>query len=520
MAVLMAAVGCGKGNFSEASRAGAELVFVNPSAVSPTSLDPARIQDSPTRVLMQNVYEGLVRYGENSEIQPALAESWEIEDGGKSYVFKIRENAKFHNGQDVTAEDVKWSLERASNPKLGSPTATGYLNDIIGFAEVAAGKATELAGVEVVDRKTVRIRIDANRPYFLGKLSYNPACVLPKGVAGETEIASIEQAIGTGPFRLEKIVPDQSITFSAFEDYHSGAPAIAKMSVPIIVDGTTRLNKFRAGESDVIFLEQQDIPAILKDPEFAPKLKRSPSPGVFYLGLNQVAYKPFADVRVRKAFALAIDRQRVAETNLGLPLANNFVPPGIPGHREGMNGFPYDPEQARRLLAEAGFPNGKGLPPLEITYRDSRADSKLLAVSAATDLKKNLGVPVQSRALEWRTLLERRNAKQLPFYVGSWFADYLDPQNFLSILLMSDADQNNDGYRNETFDRLCRQADVELDPETRISLYQQAEDVLIADVARIPVYYPQDSYLVSDRFEGVRVNAFQLMDSSKVRPRP
>ena len=468
---------------------------------------------------MQNVYEGLVRYGENNEIQPAIAESWTIEDEGKSYVFKIKANAKFHNGKDVTAEDVKWSLERACNPKLGSPTVTGYLNDIVGFSEVNSGKQTDLTGVEVVDSTTVRIRIDANRPYFLGKLTYIPASVLPKGVAGETEIGTAEQAIGSGPFKMGEIVPNQTITLHAFADYHSGKPEIETMSVPIILDGATRLNKFRAGESDVIFLEQQDIPAIQKDKELAAKLKRSPSPAYYYLGLNQVAYKPFKDQRVRKAFALAIDRKRIAEVNLGLPYADTFVPPGIPGYREGLDSFPFDPETARKLLADAGYPGGKGLPPIELTYRDSRADSKLMAVASASDLKKNLGVQVQSRALEWRTLLERRNAKQLPFYVGSWFADYLDPQNFLSILLMSDADQNNDGYVSSEFDRLCKLADVSLDPYERIRLYQQAEDVLIQDVARIPVAYAQDSYLVSDRFEGIRVNSFQLMDSSKVRPK-
>ena len=478
---------------------------------SPTTLDPGKVQDVDTGDLIQNLYEGLVSYSEENKIIPQLAEGWTMEDGGKTYVMKLRANAKFHNGRDVTAEDVKFSLERNSDPEFASPTAGSYLADIVGFAEKFEGESDGISGLVVVDSKTIKITIDKPRPYFLGKLTYPCAFIVAKETAKDEEINDVTEVIGTGPFKLAKYDKDQQLEMTPFEDYYLGPPKIGKLVRPVIKDASTRLLKYRNNELDILTLERQDLPAVESDAKLKAELKAVDRPAIYYIGMNQGLYAPFKDVRVRKAFAMAINRAKIAGDIIHLPEAKGFIPAGIDGHRSDIKGIPFDPATARDLLAQAGYPGGKGLPPLTITYREGRPDSQLLAVSTVTDLKKNLGVEVATRAMEWRTFLEARNAKKLQFVGLRWFADYLDPENFISFLLTSKAVENRDGYSNAKVDDLCARADVEPDAEKRRAMYQEAEDLLLEDAARIPAYFGRDMILVKPQVKGLRTNLFGTM---------
>lgn len=507
--------GCGKGGFSQRASAGAGDTLRIAMHTQPTTLDPALVQDVDTGDLVQNVYEGLVAYGEDNKIEPRLAESWTVENGGKTYVFKLRD-AKFHNGRPVTAADFKWTFERNAAKTLASPTTLGYLGDIVGIGAVGDGKAKEISGVTAPDDKTLRITLDKPRPYFLGKLTYPCAFVLAKEVVKGGEMKTVEESVGTGPFKMAAYVPAQQVELQANESYWGGAPAIKRFLRPVVVDAQARLGKYRNGELDVLTLERQDLAAVQNDPGLKVQLTSQPRPAIYYLGMNQVAYAPFKDKRVRRAFAMAINRKKIADDLVGLPYAAGYLPPGVPGSRETATGIPFDPAGARALLAQAGFPEGKGLPSLTIHYRDGRPDSQLLAVAAAQDLKKNLNVDVQPRSLEWRAFLEARNQDKLPFYGASWYADYLDPQNFLSFLLATGANENHDGYSNPAFDELVNQADTMEDGPDRLRVYNAAEDLLLADTARIPVYFGKDMVLVAPRVKGLRSNLFGLMPMGKV----
>ncbi|CAN5448933.1 ABC transporter substrate-binding protein [soil metagenome] len=512
--------GCGKGGFSQRANAQAGDTLRVSLATQPTTLDPAMVQDVDTGDLMQNIYEGLVAYGQDNKIIPMLAESWTVEDGGKTYVFKLRD-AKFHNGRAVTAADFKWTFERNAQKKLASPTTLGYLGDIVGIKEVGDGKAKEISGISAPDDHTLRITIDKPRPYFLGKLTYPCAFVLAKEAAPPTsEIKDVAASVGAGPFKMAKYIPAQQVELAANESYWNGAPAVKRYLRPVVIDAQARLSKFKNGEIDVLTLERQDLAAVQKDPKLKDQLVEQPRPAIYYLGLNQKAYAPFKDKRVRRAFAMGIDRKKIAEDLVGLPYAPGFLPPGVPGARENVAGIPFDPAGARTLLAQAGFPNGKGLPELTISYRDGRPDSQLLAVSAAQDLQKNLGVQAQPHVMEWGAFLDARNKEKLPFYGASWYADYLDPQNFLSLLLATTGNENHDGYSSPAFDEMVNQADTMEDGPDRLRIYQSAEDLLLADAARIPVYFGKDMILVSPRVKGYRSNLFGSMPMSKVTLTP
>jgi ABC-type transport system substrate-binding protein len=519
---LFLTVGCGQGGFSKKVQAGKENTFRYPIVTSPTTLDCGIVQDGDTIDLLQQVYEGLVTWNEQNEVAPLLAESWEIEDGGKRYVFHLRKGVKFHNGREVTADDFKWTYERNTDPKLKSPTWQ-YLADIVGVRDKWEGRAKEVSGIQVRDPYTLVIQIDKPRPYFLGKLTYLINAVLPKeSVPATEEITDISQMVGTGPFKPVRYERDQIFILEANKDYHGGAPLVDRIERQIIKDPAARLSKFKAGELDLVMLERQDVPALKEDPKFAPMLKFFDRPSIYYIGMNQNAYRPFKNRDVRRAFAMVVDKDKIVNDVLGglNVVANSIVPPGVLGHRANAAAIPYDPAGARQLLAKAGYPNGKGLPPLEMRFREDRPDIKLVAEAVASQLRRDLGVEVQLRSMEWRAYLEAWNKSEIGFFHMRWAADYLDPENFLSYMLSTTGPENKIGYSNPEFDRLCAVADGTMDTEARLRMYAEAEDIVLQDAPWVPIYFQRDFELISPRVSGLRESLFGHLPHTKVRLSP
>lgn len=511
VASLALVVGCGKGNFSDRQNAGQENVFRYPIPNNPTSLDPAIVQDGDTLDMLQQVYEGLVGWGPDNEVVPLLAESWEVKDGGKVYAFKIRAGAKFHNGREVTADDVKWSIERACLPEMKSTTADAYLSDVIGVTEKVNGQAKEVEGIKVTAPDQIEFHLRQPTPYFLGKLTYLVSAVVPKeSVPADSEINELKEVVGSGPFRMTSFEPEQLVVLEPFADYHGGAPKLAKIERPVIKDATTRLTKYKNGEVDLVSLQRQDIAAIEKDPALKDHLKLFQRPAIWYVGMNELMYAPFKDRRVRQAFAMSIDKEKIVNELMGgaNTIANSIVPPGVRGHREQTKAFKFDPAQAKKLLAEAGFPDGKGLPKLTMTFRESYPDIRLVAEAVAGQIKQNLGVEVTLQTMEWRSYLEKYNAKEQTFYHMRWAADYLDPQNFLSHMLASWGPENKIGYNSPIFDKLCRQADSLMEWDQRLPLYAEAEDVVLQDAVWVPIYFQRDAELIRPTVAGMRESLF------------
>jgi ABC-type transport system substrate-binding protein len=514
-ALAAALAGCSPGRFSETEADKPQDTFRYPIVTNPTTMDPHLVQDGDTIDLLQQMHEGLVGWNERSEPEGKLAEQWEVSPDGIRYRFFLKPGAKFHNGQPVTADDVKWSLERATDPKLASPVADAYLGDILGVADKLAGSAPEVSGIKVIDRSTVEIVLVRPTPYFLGKLTYLTGAVMPKGSVPvrtpATGAGSGSTMVGAGPFRLKEYRPQQLIVLEAFSDYHEGTPRIKRIERPVIGDAVTRLFKYKNGEIDLVMLERQDVAAIQKDEKLKSHLRFFPRPAVWYVGLNQLMYPPFKDRRVRQAIAMAIDKDKIVKELLGgvNQVANGIVPPGIPGgNRADAKSLKYDPEKARRLLSESGHANGSGLPPLTLTFREDRPDIKIVAEAVAAQLKANLNIDVKLRSMEWGAYLEKFNRKEQAFYHMRWAADYLDPQNFLSHMLATWGPENKLGYSNPEFDRLCRKADALLDMERRLPLYARAEDIVLQDAVWIPLYFQRDAELIHPRVKGLRESLF------------
>lgn len=525
-AMLTAAVvltGCGSGKFSESAQSGKgpKGVFRYAVVTNPTSLDPAVVQDGDTIDVLQQVYEGLVTWGEDNRVKPNLAERWEVSDDGRTYTFFLKKGVKFFSGREVTAEDFKWSIERAvrprptnvdlNDPPLISETAKTYLNDIVGVREKLAGKASAVDGVQVVGPHELKITIDKPRPYFLAKLTYPISFVVDKDVVPQDkEIRSAEQMGGCGPFKVEKYVSEQIIVLARNDSYHGGKVMLEKIERPVIKDAATRLNKYKAGELDLVQLERQDVAGLQRDDRFKNELHYFDRPAIWYVGMNQLVYPPFKDRRVRQAFAMAIDKQKIVEEFLGgvNKVADSIVPPGVFGHREQTNHIKFDPARAKQLLKEAGYENGAGLPAFELTFREQRPDIQIVAEAVANMLKENLNVNVATRTMEWRAYLEKHSANKMGFFHMRWAADYLDAENFLSVLLASYGPENHVGYVNPEYDKLCSEADTILDEQRRLELYAKAEDIVLQDAPFIPIYFQRDAELINPRVKNLRESLF------------
>ncbi len=489
----------------------------------PTTLDPALVRDGTTIDLLQQIYEGLVKWDISNQLKPAMAESWTVSPDGLTYTFKIRQGVKFPNGREVTAQDFKYSLDRTCDPTTKSPTADDYLKDIVGASDRIHGKpgVTEVAGVKVLDTYTLEIKLSSFKPYWLGNMAQPVSYVVCKEAieANCGHIDSVKSAAGTGAFMLAYYKPNYSITLAANAGYHEGRPKLDFIVRPVLLDANARIAKYEAGELDYVEVAPRDLDKINNNPTLKPDLKSYARASTWYIGLNQVAPdSPFGKKEVRLAFAMAIDKKetiRIGMKNMA-DIADSVVPP-MPGtYQPNSTAIPFNPEKARQMLAAAGYPGGKGFPTLTFSYRQDMPQVADTATIVASQLKRNLGIEVQLKPMEWATYLNDNEHKTQPIFHMRWGADYLDPQNFLSILLHSskkvngseDHPENNTGYNNAEFDKLCDAADAEHDPKKRMDLYHKAEQIAIDEAPWVPLYYQRDLELDKPYVKNLRDGLF------------
>ena len=459
---------------------------------SPSTLDPHLITDSTSHSYAVQIFSGLVRLDRDLKVVPDLAESWDVLDGGTTYVFHLRRNVKFHDGGPVTAEDVKFSLERAADPDTGSQTAGLYLNDIVGVTERLAAVANEIVGVEVLDEFTVRVRITQPVPYFLAKMTYPTAFIVDKENV-ESGSSWFFQPNGTGPFKLRGWDPGVALVLERNDDYYRG-PA----QVPFVLfwnTGGDPLVMYEAGELDIARIFLSDIEGA-QDPEgsFFDQLQITPELTVVYLGVNS-RVAPFDDPRARRAFALAVDVNTLIEEELfnAYQRANGFMPVGLPGHNPRLQPLPFDPVEARALWEGVKQDTGVGVDEVTILTTAPTLSSLLSRIGQMWE--ENLGVTVNFRGAA-RISISSLASAEAQFFDFGWVGDYPDPQNFLDILFHSQSINNYGRYTNAEVDRLLEQARTEPNPALRVQMYRDAESTMVQDVAAMPLWFTQNYVLV------------------------
>ncbi len=471
----------------------------------PLTLDPALAFDTTSAEYIVEIFGGLVQLDKSLKVIPDIAKDLPtISADGKAYTFKLRDDVVFQNSnRRVTAQDFKYSMERAASPDTGSSTADQYLGDIVGAKDMIRGKATSISGIKVIDDQTLEIDIDQPKPYFLSKLTFPTAYVVDKSQIDADKRNWTRHPNGTGPFKLKEWKIGESVTLTANDRYHLGVPQIGQITYDLA--GGSSLTQYENGEIDISGVGINDIERIRdKNEPLNKEYVSKPSLTTFYIGFN-TKQAPFDDPKVRRAFAEAIDKQQLVDVILKdvVPAANGILPPGMPGFNKDVKGIPFDANDAKQLLQQSKY-QGK-LPAITFTTSGQGANVGPVDEAILQMWKDNLGVTVEVQQVETATFFSDVKKGAYMMWDAGWAADYPDPENFLDLNFYSQSNGNDVKYSNPQVDNLLVQARTEQDQTKRYQEYQQAEQMILDDAAWAPLFYEQDNLLVKPYVKGYDV---------------
>ena len=458
----------------------------------PINLDPAQITDVSSAVIAVEIFGGLVVLDRDLRIAADLAESVPgpsvNDDGTVTYRFTIRQNATFHDGKAITAEDFKWSFERNLHPETLSPTAPDFLGDIVGAAEYVRGRADEVVGIQVVDDHTLDITILQATPVFLYKLTYPTAYVLDREqVEADPERWALNPN-GSGPFKLTEWQLGEGLTLERFDDYHLEPARVAKVSVRF-AGGS--VEQFENDELDQAFVGINDIERV-RDPasELNAQYVTRSELSIFYLAFN-VSTPPFDDVNLRLALAHSIDKTTITqEVQADLLIqARQIIPPGLAAHDDDYPGLVFDPELAQEYLAASRYAGTPLLDDIRLTISGAGATPGP-SIEAIQDMwRQHLGLEVEIQQVEFASFISDIDRGLYGFFSLGWSLDYPDPHNVLDYKFYSASLGNDVQLDDEEIDALLEQARYSLDQELRTSIYQQVDTMLVEQAVWIPLYY-------------------------------
>jgi peptide/nickel transport system substrate-binding protein/oligopeptide transport system substrate-binding protein len=474
--------------------------YRRPLGNDPVTLDPARINDVYSRSVAHQIFDGLVQFDQTLTITPALAEFWRASRDGLTWTFTLRKGVKFHHGREVTADDVVYSFTRLLDPRLKSGAADLF-TVIKGAQDFRAGKAKQVSGLTVLDRYRLEVTLTEAPAPFIAFAAVGHAKIVPRDVAEAQGDAFGQRPVGTGPFRFVGWERGKEIVLAANADYFGGVPKLTHVVYRIFPGERfdTVNDEFERGELEDSPLPGRMTPAeyrrLVTDPKHV-YVKRSMFTLRFY-GLN-TRLKPLDDRRVRQAINHAIDRESIIENiYLGRHLvARGILPPGTPGFNPKLAGYAYDPARARELLAQAGYPNGRGAPTITIWsgVKDpvAREHEVIRAALEAVGLRVEFAYQT-----DWPVLSREMAAGRLPAFLYAWFADTPDPDNFLFQLFHSKSSRNFTGYANAAVDGLLESARRAGDIQHRVELYRRAEKQIMDDAPIVPFWH----YAYERRFQ-------------------
>ena len=484
--------------------------------VDPPTLDPHLTTDATSAQIIVEVFGGLVTIDSKLNVVPDLAESWDVSPDGRVYTFRIRPDATFHNDKPVTAEDVRWSLERATDPLTEAPNVDQYLGDIVGVKTKIEGDSLEISGVRVINDNTIEISIDEPKSFFLAKMTYPTAFVLDRENIEANPKNWFREPNGTGPFKMTEYKVGETLVLSRHEGYHLGPAKLAE--VEMILSGGTSMLMYENDEIDIAGVGLADLDRLL-DPTHNLNdqlLRAAPSFSVQYIGLN-VNEPPLDDINVRKALNLAIDKNEIATIVLGDQVvpAKGILPPGFPGFSTSVSGYAFDPERAKQLLLDSKYGGDlDNMPPITITTPGSFGANVSLDMEVVLAMwEKNLGIRTEFQQTEFATFLKDLNKRRFQMFDIGWIADYPDPENFLDILFYSDSSNNHTNYNNPAVDALLEQARVESDETLRFSIYNEVEQTILDDAPWIPLWYSGERYLL------VKPNVHDFLQTPLIIPK-
>lgn len=546
---MLAAVGCSKkteetptkGNEPAPAPKAEQLVRIN-IGTDPKTLDPAVSTGVPEGNVQLALFEGLMRLDADGRPVPGVAKEYKASTDGTTYTFTLRDNAKWSNGDPVTAEDFVYSWKRALDPRTASEYAyqlyyvkggeklnTIALNkvgadgkEVLGAdgkavprddKEIAADveKAMAELGVKALDAKTLEVKLEAATPYFLSLTAFHTLYpVHKKSVeAAPDDWFRKPDLVGNGPFKMVSWTPKDKIIAQKNPNYwDAGAVKLDKIEFYLIDVESTATTMFESGQLDAIESGVSNTELDRLKKERPDELKILPDLGTYYYRFN-VTKPPMDNAKVRKALALAIDREAIVKniTKGGQLPALAFVPGGIPDASapdfRKVGGDFYkdkDIEAAKKLLAEAGYPDGKGFPKLTILFNTSEGHKKI-AEAIQEMWKKNLGIDVALNQQEWQVYLDAQSKLDYQVSRAGWIGDYIDPMTFID-MWVKDGGNNETGWFNPKYDELVNTAKKSADAAVRMKAMHDAEKILMDEMPIMPIYFYVRVRLVSKNLKG------------------
>jgi oligopeptide transport system substrate-binding protein len=500
----------------DSSGSRADLVILN--GAEPESIDPAVITGQLDGRVAYALFDGLAHFDRYGIPQPAIAQSWDISPDAKTYTFHLRSNAKWSNNEPVTANDFVESWKRTLLPETAAEYA--YVMYHIKNAEAFnEGKIKDfsLVGVHALDAQTLRVELEDPTPYFLDLLAYVP--YLPVYIPSVKQFGDdwIKPAhlVNDGPFLMEEWRLNYRIRLRKNPNYWD-AQNVHLQTVDLlpIENAISAYNFYASKVADLILDKGLTPPSLIPELKRRPDFHAAPFLGDYFIRFN-VTRKVFSDARVRQAFAMAIDRERIVRkiTQAGEPPAYSFTPPGTAGYRP-PEMFHFDPEKARTLLADAGYPQGRGFPTVTYLY-DNKKLNEDIAVEIQSMLWQELGVHVELQKQEWKVYLNSMNRRDYDFCRSSWIGDYNDPNTFLDCFV-TNGGNNRTGWSNQQYDRLIEAAAKEADQRRRFEYFRQAEDILLNQATPIcPLYF----YMGIQIYDNARLGGIEpnLLDEHPFR---
>ena len=464
--------------------------------------------------LVRALFHGLIDYDDDLNLVPWHARSWTISEDGRTITFKLRPDIRFSNGRPLTSGDFAWSLERILDPATRSP-GQGFYRNIAGAKAFQDGLADRVAGLRTPDPETLVIELVHPDLPFLYCMAMPFAYAVPR-----EEVERRGETFGRHPRRRGTLragglaarnahaAREESVLLPRGRD-----PGLEAIELMVGGDETLHMMMFERGELDIASVTSTGIPdadfiRVMKDPVLRDRVAHQPLNAIQYLSMN-TEMPPFDRVNVRRAVNHAIDRQRIVRliSDRGI-LARGVLPPGMPGFNEELEGYDHDPEKARRLLAEAGYPDGFTTE-LMITAQ-SGIDTKI-GQAVQQDLEE-VGITVEIRPVTGPTRIEATGRRgTVPFSTFGWYQDYPDPSNFLDVLLNGDRitevnSTNVAFYDNESVNTLLNEASTSTDQDHRLALYREAERLVVEDAPWVFLYYPQMYLLRQPWLKGLKLN--------------
>jgi len=502
------------------------------------SLDPAFAKNQSIMWAVHQLFNTLVEVDQNLNIVPSLAKSWEISQDRRTYIFHLRTDVFFHadqafaneKGRPLRAIDIEYSLRRIIDKRTASPGAWIFNN-----------KVDSADAFKAIDDSTFRLKLI--RPYMpiLGILSMQYCSIVPKEAVEKYGIDFRRHPVGTGPFRFVAWDEGQALILSKNKNYFERdstgkrLPYLDGIKVSFYDNKATEFLLFRQKQIDFI----NDIESSFKDEVLTKKgqlrknwerkivLQTHPYLNIEYLGILVDSTNPLVEnsptrlKKIRQAINYGFDRRKMImylRNSLGIPAESGFVPAGLPSFDSAkVRGYYYDPAKSKQLLAEAGFPNGNGLPVIKLLTIPNYSD---LAGFIAKQLEE-IGIPVQVEVVQKSLLLELTSNNRALFFRGSWIADYPDAENYLSVFYSKNpAPPNYTRYNNPEFDGLFEQALAETNDSLRYELYRKADQVMIDDAPVVPLWYDEWIHFTQPEIKNLNVNGLNLLELRRVYKQP